>query len=786
MLYYSHPDIELFTEYLYKVAACIKLSEEEKSVNQIFLPIINECCKDLKSIDAIGHPDIIKQTDLMEMFVSNVNLASVFVDHLYSIKPGSTSIGRMYADNAFGALLSLGCIPSGIFIGQNYHFFDKPSRLPKQEIDSIEASIHNFMDILQDRMFTITYKLLKVNGKCKSLFLRWIGQSIFANKGRQQTWTQLQGPMNMQQFQYVNHSFFLNLGSVMLRLCQPFANPDSPKLDLIKIDYCLLSTKDVKRREDVSCIGLKDEVCLQPKPDEFNDEEEKEPMNFISDCFFLTHQILRVGFFAVYENLLSINQEIHRVQSAFNDIRAQGGENTERGKQILEIMEGKMTNFFCIKAAMSHPKSLESNLQLQIATCSLLSKIKDNKAALYSIPEFLAQNIVELIVAIHRFKFDSVRGSLGSNHLLSFFFDFIGDSKRFRNPHARAQMAEALELFVPDPDSDQTNYGMSLFFDKHPRSKELVPSIISVFVSIEETGMGVEFEFKFSYRRPMYKILKYALEVEKRHRQEAVKMADEALETIESEEPPLFLRFINLLVNDAIFLLDEALGFMKEIKSLEDKKDSSVWARMTPEEKSEVERSLENSGRLARFHNNMATATIYALQTLTKYAPKIFTHNIMKDRISAMLNYFLLHLVGSKRKQFKTKDLAAYEFKPTEILIDICRIYLNLSHFDEFCLAVIQDERSFSEALFHEAQATLQKIRPTAIETIKFSEMTQQILAQKQSFDDDESLVNDAPEEFLDPIMGSLMKDPVLLPTSGNIVDRTTIARHILRLVCPL
>ena len=49
----------------------------------------------------------------------------------------------------------------------------------------------------------------------------------------------------------------------------------------------------------------------------------------------------------------------------------------------------------------------------------------------------------------------------------------------------------------------------------------------------------------------------------------------------------------------------------------------------------------------------------------------------------------------------------------------------------------------------------------------------------KQLEDDD--LVSAAPEEFLDPIMGTLMKQPVLLPCSKMIVDKSTIARHILR-----
>lgn len=38
----------------------------------------------------------------------------------------------------------------------------------------------------------------------------------------------------------------------------------------------------------------------------------------------------------------------------------------------------------------------------------------------------------------------------------------------------------------------------------------------------------------------------------------------------------------------------------------------------------------------------------------------------------------------------------------------------------------------------------------------------------------------DAPDEFLDPIMSTLMTDPVVLPSSKVTVDRTTIARHLL------
>lgn len=50
---------------------------------------------------------------------------------------------------------------------------------------------------------------------------------------------------------------------------------------------------------------------------------------------------------------------------------------------------------------------------------------------------------------------------------------------------------------------------------------------------------------------------------------------------------------------------------------------------------------------------------------------------------------------------------------------------------------------------------------------------------EEQQREDDEALT-DVPDEFLDPIMSTLMTDPVILPSSKISVDRSTIARHLL------
>ena len=129
-------------------------------------------------------------------------------------------------------------------------------------------------------------------------------------------------------------------------------------------------------------------------------------------------------------------------------------------------------------------------------------------------------------------------------------------------------------------------------------------------------------------------------------------MAEYAEQHIEDEDAPLFLRFVNLLINDAIFLLDEALGYMKQIQEQQVERETN-WQNLPNEERQQNEAQLMHIGRLARYHNIMGTETIQILDRLSGAINSVFTHPAMVDRIAAMLNYFLKNLVGPNRKSFK-------------------------------------------------------------------------------------------------------------------------------------
>ena len=84
---------------------------------------------------------------------------------------------------------------------------------------------------------------------------------------------------------------------------------------------------------------------------------------------------------------------------------------------------------------------------------------------------------------------------------------------------------------------------------------------------------------------------------------------------------------------------------MSQIREQLQAKDSGEWESLSANQRRENESNLRQISMLARFHNMMGLETIRVLDMLTEKIQSIFTHAVMSDRIAAMLNYFLLHLV---------------------------------------------------------------------------------------------------------------------------------------------
>jgi len=119
--------------------------------------------------------------------------------------------------------------------------------------------------------------------------------------------------------------------------------------------------------------------------------------------------------------------------------------------------------------------------------------------------------------------------------------------------------------------------------------------------------------------------------------------------------------------------------------------------------------------------------------------------------------------------------------KPKSFLRDIIHIYVNLSDDEEFCKSVTKDERSFSLDNMAKANKKSQSnhnVPEDQLEKFELFLVKLQDIS-KETVDITEKL-GDIPDEFMCPISCDLMKDPVFLPTSGNIMEKSVIKQHLL------
>ncbi|XP_016777576.1 ubiquitin conjugation factor E4 A isoform X3 [Pan troglodytes] len=541
--------------------------------------------------------------------------------------------------------------------------------------------------------------------------------------------------------------------------------------------------------------GLDKETCLIPAV-----QEPKFPQNYnlVTENLALTEYTLYLGFHRLHDQMVKINQNLHRLQVAWRDAQQS---SSPAADNLREQFERLMTIYLSTKTAMTEPQMLQNCLNLQVSMAVLLVQLAignegsqpieltfplpDGYSSLAYVPEFFADNLGDFLIFLRRFADDILETSADSlEHVLHFITIFTGSIERMKNPHLRAKLAEVLEAVMPHLDQTPNPLVSSVFHRKRvfcnfQYAPQLAEALIKVFVDIEFTGDPHQFEQKFNYRRPMYPILRYMWGTDT-YRESIKDLADYASKNLEAMNPPLFLRFLNLLMNDAIFLLDEAIQYLSKIKIQQIEKDRGEWDSLTPEARREKEAGLQMFGQLARFHNIMSNETIGTLAFLTSEIKSLFVHPFLAERIISMLNYFLQHLVGPKMGALKVKDFSEFDFKPQQLVSDICTIYLNLGDEENFCATVPKDGRSYSPTLFAQTVRVLKKINKPGNMIVAFSNLAERIKSLADLQQQEEETYADACDEFLDPIMSTLMCDPVVLPSSRVTVDRSTIARHLL------
>ncbi|XP_045464732.1 ubiquitin conjugation factor E4 A [Harmonia axyridis] len=770
---------------------------DESSLVDIYRKIISLLTSDLL-VQHLSTFDM-KFFDVLKVLTMKENIAILFME---CNEPKKPSTGVSYANTVLGALFNISILPKNP--GAEYeHFRDI---MTHTALDSMESVVWNKVKLITDQLHLFILSLLKISPAVYNKILNWIGQCIANNSDREKLWNvQLALDFN---YTCVSDGFMLQLGNVLLKLSEPFCN----KKKILKVDptYCAVPN-DLIQEKNIHLLNMSRHTCILPVEEDSTEQRlMANSYSFISNCFYMTHSVTYSGFVLAVDKSIKMNQEFARLEGLYEASR-NGSRHYGDPDSIRERLRTEMTKFLSYKAQLTEPNMLSSMFNFISSSCYWLCLVAikqdsndENSYApneeteisfpisssipntLRCIPEFIVNNIICFVNFIKRFNVGifEEHGLEKLEPILNFLLMFMGNHGCLKNPHLRAELAEGVEALLPvhgeiisSRPRNVGNFQRKKLFAEYKFKLQVVKSLLEVFVGIEMTGQSVEFEQKFNYRRPMYKVMEYLWESED-YQNHFRKLAEEAERNMEAVTPPIFLRFINLLINDAVFLLDDSLTNMSNLRELQVARDEEE-STLPANEIAQILGSIRQIGNLARFDNILGRDTITALENLTSKITIVFTHSTMVDRMASMLNYFLFNLVGPNKKNFKVKNPKEFSFEPAETVLKICKIYINLKQSDAFCLAISQDGRSYSPQLFSYAEDVLIRIGGTSyIQEIK--ELAEKVSKIAEEFQANEEAITGAPDNFLDPIMSTLMTDPVILPSSRQTVDRTTIARHLL------
>ena len=433
----------------------------------------------------------------------------------------------------------------------------------------------------------------------------------------------------------------------------------------------------------------------------------------------------------------------------------------------------------------------------------------EQRTILTNLPEHLVDDLMTLLLFIAKTSPITLRSARLENTLSLILF-FLRRPWSVHKPHLRAKFGLVLfHIFLPviDRTSEEmyTNQPSvdgphTALLDSHlDAQKYLPPALLLLYGDVERTG----YYDKLINRRSIMIVLKHLWKLPN-HRSafRGIATVDTVTDDADgssssssssssnsqgggsSDNQDSFIKFANGLMNETNALVATTMDKLVEIKKTQTlMHNAQEWNKLSEEEKKQVSERHEANERECKGSAGLCLETVNMLNYLTSdpIIRQPFLHDAILPRFTSTLLNVLQRLVGSKSLEIKVDNMEQYEFNPKVMLTEVCLAMVHFCDSPLFHESVAKDSFYFNGGPIHKAIVNVSRmslLSPVELEQLKHL----QICVQKAriSYIDLDSLVDDAPSEFMDPLLDTLMRDPVRLPTSNTIVDRATIAQHLL------
>ncbi|GAA5952757.1 hypothetical protein JCM3765_002266 [Sporobolomyces pararoseus] len=662
-------------------------------------------------------------------------------------------------------------------------YFPEPTSMGQGSIISASKNLRGTLAGLQTLLFRIISNLVRSSPTGRESVLEFFASVAKLNSKR--------AAMRVDPRTVSTEGFIINLHTVLLGLCEPFLDAGFTKIDKIDPLYYKYSSQRINVKEETKISATQQEsdayYTLSP-------EDTHPAPNFISETFFLTAQYLHIGTMHAIKEHKGISEQIRHMERQLRDMEADsswrgtpGEEQTLKGiDRYKKKIEQWKSHLLCYEVQLLDPEYLAKCIGYTNLMMAWLVRLVDPKGkhphtkiefplpnqtpeVFRMLPEFLIEDITEFLSFASKYAPQALE-STPQDDLMTFMLVFLS-TPYMKNPYLKGQFVEIMYyLSRPTYSSPRGCLGDTINF--HALAlKNLMPCLIHAYIEIESTGSHTQFYDKFNIRYYITQLFKLVW-TNPTHR-ESLKR--------ESLNHERYVRFVNLLMNDTTYLINDALDHLAKITERQKlMENESLWSSLPPTERQEKEKELRTWESSVKSDLDLGVQSLRLLRDFSKETTSPFLTPEIVDRLAAMLDYNLSSLAGPKCQELKVKNPEEYKFRPKELLSDVLTIFQQLGPFEEFEKAVAKDGRSYSKGLFERAMRIARKTAIKTDEEIKgILEFVEKVELIRMAEAEDEAM-GEAPEEFQDPLTYELMRDPVILPSSKTIIDRSSIKQHYL------
>ncbi|KAJ3115786.1 hypothetical protein HK100_001231, partial [Physocladia obscura] len=682
------------------------------------------------------------------------------------------------------------------------------------DVQSVTENLRGTISTVQSALHGLVMTLVKNGPEYRESILKFLSAAISLNYGR--------GRMQVDPKTVATDGFLYNIGKVCLQLCEPITELTFSKVHLIEPYHFLRPAPRLPQPPSTTMMNADDEFLNIQRQKWVTDNPNAPAANFVTDVFVLALGSLHLGYTSTARSFQDLIKRIGEIKKEIDRMKAErdgGGWANAPDKAMREFtlkryqtqLDVWISHRLVLATSLLDKTTVDQIMRFYNLVMVWLIRVilvgsgkkvdgvnwaqlargnyqgvdavpfpADVPALFATLPEWIFEDIVEFYVFICRFKPTLFENTLRDEFMI-FSVAMLQSSGYIKNPHLKSKLVEVyyvlyyftLPLYRTQT-GEPTGPRLDMIFSTHDAAKlYLVPGIMRFYVDAEFTGASSAFYDKFNIRYHISQILKAVWE-DQNHR----------IALIKESRKEEFIKFANLLMNDTSYLLDESLGKLSDIHKLQDEMDDiETWNALDQAARDEKLKYLSTYENAARSYVMLCTETVNMFQYLTSDEKIVtpFMAPYIVERLAAMLDYNLTTLVGPKCTDLKVKNPEKYGFDAKKLLTKLVDIFVNLAHRSEFVQAVAKDERSYKKDIFTRAVDILSRYglkNSRDLETIKgFVQKVEEVIRNTQVEDEE---LGDVPDDFLDPLLASLMEDPVILPTSGVTVDRSTIITQLL------